>query len=128
VQADCLPDPSDVFLFLKVSIVTSQQLRSLRWDASGCAPARQQARASRPHAARPRCCAQDKGIGQDYALFYEAFATYLELKGSFGSADQVYQAGIDRCALATGAACAPVAAAWQEAAAAPRPARCSAAG
>ncbi|KIY98307.1 checkpoint serine/threonine-protein kinase [Monoraphidium neglectum] len=55
--ADCLPDPSDVFLFL-----------------------------------------QDRGIGRDLALLYEAYATFLELKGAFPRADLVYQSGIDRLA------------------------------
>ncbi|KXZ53625.1 CKS2 protein [Gonium pectorale] len=53
--ADCLPDPADVFLFLK-----------------------------------------EKGIGQDFALYYEAYATYFELKGNFQSADAVYLDGVQR--------------------------------
>ncbi len=57
VQADCLPDPSSVFLFL-----------------------------------------EDHNIGRDHALFYEAYAAYLELKGNFSQADLVYQEGIKRCA------------------------------
>lgn len=54
-QADCLTDPSDVFLYL-----------------------------------------EDHSIGRDHALFYEAYATYLELKGSFSQAELVYQEGINR--------------------------------
>lgn len=56
VQADCLPDPSSVFLYL-----------------------------------------EDHNIGRDHALFYEAYAAYLELKGNFSQADLVYQEGIKRC-------------------------------
>jgi hypothetical protein len=58
-QADCLPDPSSVFLFL-----------------------------------------EDHNIGRDHALFYEAYAAYLELKGNFNQADLVYQEGVKRCACA----------------------------
>ncbi len=55
-QADCLPDPNDVFLFL-----------------------------------------QDKGIGQTHALFYEAYATYHELRGNCAAAATVFEQGISRC-------------------------------
>ncbi|KAG2496296.1 hypothetical protein HYH03_005529 [Edaphochlamys debaryana] len=53
--ADCLPDPGDVFLFLK-----------------------------------------EKGIGRDFALYYEAYATFFELRGNFQSADAVYMDGVQR--------------------------------
>ncbi|GFR44114.1 hypothetical protein Agub_g5276 [Astrephomene gubernaculifera] len=53
--ADCLPDPGDVFLFLK-----------------------------------------EKNIGRDFALYYEAYGTYYELKGNFQSADAVYMDGVQR--------------------------------
>jgi checkpoint serine/threonine-protein kinase len=55
LQADCLPDPSDVFLHLA-----------------------------------------ERDIGRDHALLYEAYATYLELKGNFHQAELVYQDGINR--------------------------------
>jgi hypothetical protein len=55
LQADCLPDPSDVFLHLA-----------------------------------------ERDIGRDHALLYEAYATYLELKGNFKQAELVYQDGINR--------------------------------
>jgi Mad3/BUB1 homology region 1 len=42
--------------------------------------------------------AQDHNIGQDFALFYIAYATYLELKGNFGKADAVYKLGLERMA------------------------------
>lgn len=48
---------------------------------------------------------QDRGIGRDLALLYEAYATFLELKGNFPRADLVYQEGVNRCASETGAAC-----------------------
>ena len=57
VQADCLPDPGDVFKFLK-----------------------------------------EHGIGQGHALFYIAYATFLELRGNYAAADNVYQQGINRLA------------------------------
>ncbi|WIA31182.1 hypothetical protein OEZ86_001187 [Tetradesmus obliquus] len=58
--ADCLPDPSDVFLHLA-----------------------------------------ERDIGRDHALLYEAYATYLELKGNFQQAELVYQDGINRLAKPT---------------------------
>lgn len=61
MQADCLPDPSSVFLFL-----------------------------------------EDHNIGRDHALFYEAYAAYLELKGNFSQADLVYQEGVKRYVPAVG--------------------------
>lgn len=39
---------------------------------------------------------QEKGIGMDFALFYEAYATYYELRGNCSAADAVYQDGINR--------------------------------
>lgn len=39
---------------------------------------------------------QEHGIGQDHALFYEAYAAFLELKGNYAAGAAVYQAGIDR--------------------------------
>lgn len=56
-QADCLPDPGDVFAFLK-----------------------------------------ENGIGQEHALYYIAFATYLEARGGYAKADAVYQQGINMLA------------------------------
>ncbi|KAJ9528547.1 hypothetical protein QJQ45_020470 [Haematococcus lacustris] len=53
--ADCLPDPNDVFLFLK-----------------------------------------DKGLGLQFALFHEAYATFFELRGNCSAADAVYLDGINR--------------------------------
>ena len=40
---------------------------------------------------------QHQGIGQDYALFYEARAAFLELRGAFPQALDVYVSGIKRC-------------------------------
>lgn len=40
--------------------------------------------------------AQEKSIGLDFALFYEALATYYELKGNGAAADGVYTDGINR--------------------------------
>jgi hypothetical protein len=43
---------------------------------------------------------QDKGIGLDHALYYEAYATYLELRGSCAAAETLYEQGIARCVCA----------------------------
>eukprot|EP00198_Chlamydomonas_reinhardtii_P003270 XP_001692606.1 predicted protein [Chlamydomonas reinhardtii] len=53
--ADCLPDPGDVFLYLR-----------------------------------------EKDIGRDFALYYEAYATFFELRANFQSADAVYMDGVQR--------------------------------
>ena len=42
---------------------------------------------------------QEHDIGQDFALYYMAFATYLELRGSFAKAEAVFEAGLERCAI-----------------------------
>ncbi len=39
---------------------------------------------------------QEKGIGQEHALFYEAYATYFELRGNCPAAEAVYTDGIQR--------------------------------
>ncbi|EFJ48462.1 hypothetical protein VOLCADRAFT_104641 [Volvox carteri f. nagariensis] len=39
---------------------------------------------------------KEKGIGRDFALYYEAYGTYFELKGNFQAADAVYMDGIQR--------------------------------
>ena len=44
------------------------------------------------------CCAQHHGIGQDFALFYEARAAFLELRNNAVLASAVYEKGISRCA------------------------------
>eukprot|EP00955_Chlamydomonas_euryale_P001884 21216-Chlamydomonas_euryale.AAC.25 len=44
----------------------------------------------------PHLAKQEKRIGHEYALFYEAHATYNELKGNCTTADQVYNEGIAR--------------------------------
>ena len=41
---------------------------------------------------------QENGIGQDFALFYIAYAAYLELRGNFAKAEAVFQAGLEKCA------------------------------
>ena len=39
---------------------------------------------------------QENGIGQDFALYYLAYATYLELRGNFSKADATFQTGLLR--------------------------------
>jgi hypothetical protein len=41
---------------------------------------------------------KENEIGQEHALFYIAYATFLELKGNYAGADKVYQQGINRLA------------------------------
>eukprot|EP00873_Tetraselmis_striata_P034415 jgi/Tetstr1/454679/TSEL_041568.t1 len=53
--ADCLPEPRDVFNFLRVN-----------------------------------------NIGQGFSMYYESHATYLELRGNFKRAEDVYTDGINR--------------------------------
>lgn len=55
--ADCLPEPRDVFNFLK-----------------------------------------ENSIGQDFALYYLAYAAYMELRGNFSRADDIFQSGLERLA------------------------------
>lgn len=44
------------------------------------------------------CTLQENSIGLDHALYYIAFATYLEFRGNYAKADSVYQQGINRLA------------------------------
>lgn len=44
-------------------------------------------------------CLQEKDIGRDFALYYEAYATFFELRANFQSADAVYMDGVQRCVL-----------------------------
>ncbi|KAK9825089.1 hypothetical protein WJX74_007567 [Apatococcus lobatus] len=39
---------------------------------------------------------KENGIGQEFALYYLAYATYLELRGNFSRADATFQAGLSR--------------------------------
>jgi uncharacterized membrane protein len=41
-------------------------------------------------------CAQSRSIGADLALFYEAYATWLELRGAYAKAAAVYTEGLQR--------------------------------
>lgn len=49
--------------------------------------------------------AQHHEIGQGYALFYEARAAFLELRGNFSLAHGVYERGISRCDTAPAVRC-----------------------
>ena len=44
------------------------------------------------------CYTQENEIGLDHALYYIAYATYLEFRGNYAKADAVYQQGINRLA------------------------------
>jgi hypothetical protein len=39
---------------------------------------------------------QERKIGHEYALFYEAYGTYYELRGNTSAADAVFNEGISR--------------------------------
>ena len=43
-------------------------------------------------------CEQENSIGQEFALYYLAYATYLELRGNFATAETVFQEGLSRSA------------------------------
>ena len=78
MQADCLPEPRDVFNFLKVHeilvfpVVCYCQLKYYA------------------------CATQENSIGQDFALYYLAYAAYMELRGNFSKADAIFQSGLER--------------------------------
>ena len=40
---------------------------------------------------------QENDIGQDFALFYMAYAAFMELRGNFGKAEAIFQKGLERC-------------------------------
>ena len=106
-QADCLPDPSDVFLLLQVranpagGVLPRAALRGAVRILMPCCPHDAPHLLSTPMlpsvAQHPPSPHQDRGIGRDLALLYEAYATFLELKGAYARADLVYQEGVDRC-------------------------------
>jgi hypothetical protein len=48
------------------------------------------------HKLRPGTPLQVNEIGQGFAMFYESQATYLELRGNFKKAEDVYSEGIKR--------------------------------
>ena len=39
---------------------------------------------------------QEHGIGQDFAMYYIAYAAFSELRGNFSRAESIYQQGIER--------------------------------
>ena len=51
---------------------------------------------------RPETSLQVNEIGQGFAIFYESQATYLELRGNFKKAEDVYSEGIKRRDIADG--------------------------
>lgn len=87
VQADCLPEPGDVFTFLKVNIVL---VRSV---------------ACKIHSYIVLAL-QENGIGQDFALYYLAYAAYMELRGNFPKADAIFQSGLERYCMSSWQLCA----------------------
>ena len=49
-----------------------------------------------PLTPRPSTPQQNRGIGRDLALLYEAYATFLELKAAYARAELVYEEGLNR--------------------------------
>ncbi len=45
------------------------------------------------------CHLQENNIGQDFALYYLAYAAYMELRGNFAKADAIFQDGLARCSM-----------------------------
>jgi len=45
---------------------------------------------------------QENNIGQDFALYYLAYAAYMELRGNFAKADAIFQDGLARCSVQPG--------------------------
>ena len=39
---------------------------------------------------------QEHGIGQDFAMYYIAYAAFSELRGNFSRAASIYQQGMER--------------------------------
>ena len=39
---------------------------------------------------------QEHNIGQDFCVYYVAYAAYLELRGSYAKAEGVFKAGLQR--------------------------------
>ena len=39
---------------------------------------------------------QEKDIGQELALFYVAYASYMELRGNFARAEALFEAGLEK--------------------------------
>lgn len=103
MQADCLSDPSDVFFYLRVSTISVDNYADTRDKLKtvsalhSCAADRSHFQSYRHALVHNRNHSQDKQIGHEYALFYEAHATHYELKGNCAAADAVYQEGIGRC-------------------------------
>ncbi len=88
LQADCLPDPGDVFTFLKVG------------SGEGGGEGRLRCHAMAFNMCMPTCSfpSQEKDVGQGHALYYIAAATYLEYRGAYARADSMYQQGINKLA------------------------------
>jgi len=93
VQADCLPDPRDVFAFLKVLPASAPVPSRL---ISQCAHRTAAAHVHQRTDGRCMAARQENDIGQEHALFYEAHATYLELRGSYAKATAAFEAGLGR--------------------------------
>ena len=43
---------------------------------------------------------QEHGIGQDFAMYYIAYAAFSELRGNFSRAESIYQQGMERWCFA----------------------------
>ena len=91
-----MPEPQDVFAFLLVSFFS----KISKCLSMHCFPWQdvQQWHADNISYRRTNLylLLQENDIGQDFALFYIAYAAYLELRGSFEKAESVFQSGLKR--------------------------------
>ena len=85
MQADCLPEPRDVFTYLKVGDL---QPFSHFFYSIFCIPQRSSSKST--------LYVQEHNIGQVFCVYYVAYAAYLELRGSYAKADAVFRAGLQR--------------------------------
>jgi hypothetical protein len=123
VQADHLPEPQDVFTYMRVrglphvllcggtaaprhirvdpthllegATLVQSQIRLAYYPAAACHSITTMVGASSKQTCILR---QDKDIGQDQALYYTAYATFLEMRGGHARAREVYREGLARCA------------------------------
>ena len=90
LQADLLPEPRDVFTFLKVchSSLSCRKTTYVRWPPSACM--------HDGNASQWWGGVQEHDIGQEFAMYYIAYAAFSELRGNFTKAESIYQHGLQR--------------------------------
>lgn len=92
-QADNLSDPKEVFQFMEVGGVCGFSV----WVClTHHATLHHSLANTSQHDPAQHTHTQANDIGQTTMLYYAAYASYLELKGSYARADKIYQDGIQR--------------------------------